>query len=540
MQNINIKKVAIGFDYNESKETNILNSFYVQAVGQTHYQFPDMFGISNLKFVFETSLTNGYGCDDRFLDGTCAYLEGSMALGNLSLPNICDLDFSCPKEEEEDEEEGCHRGALDQAKINFKLGKFCTKGFKAGAEFGDSENRIQLETGSTEAINGLELELKNNEAGDMSATWFKGTTDCPCSSNYSSMIAIKSDPSNSGITWNGTGASKIINIDPVKNKELITHIKKGTQLFDKNGDPLLGLGVVSAIDASTGKITFSSSEIKVLAGTLVEANTAAGELAVKIDGADIADLKLGKPLYAGANAPNTLALLVTQGMGISTQSGKIEEAKTDLHFASPGIANAVVDGDKIFQSTGAYFETVPAINDASEGFYFLMDDKMENKVENNISGYRLKIKLGRFGSVGYEDIINKDQISGLETKDTTTCVRLGFCGSTDLGDLDQVARGAGDILNKISLDWVNHENKVGSAAKTDQQIIALQYKLSDQMSLMYGQKTHTNDNQSDLYGVNYKMNVADDSTVLLKVRGQSKADDVENNRVQIKVEMPEL
>lgn len=481
MQKININKVAIGFDYNEKKETNILNSFYVQAVTQASYNFPDMFGMSDIKFIFESEMTNGYGCSNRYLNGKCYYLSGSLNCGNFSLPSICSLDFSCPEKEEE-EEEGCDRGALDQAKINFKLGKFCTKKVSVGADGEDASNRLQLNTGSDQAINGLELEFKNNESGDISATWFKGTTACACATEIGSSLTVTATA-----PW-ANAATTTIAVDPAANKELLRTLKVGDKFKDSNGDPLFGIGTYKSHTAA-GVITVDSAVVTIQTGTLVQTNTAVNAVSVPIDGADTAGLVKGNAIYAGAAVPATLAALATDYLGDATQAGVVAHASVDLEFNS-GTATACVDGDKIYQSSGAHFTVVPTAGAASATVTVelqngnpLADDYL---VDNNITGMKLMFKLGRFGSIGYEDIETDN--SGTKTKDTTTCVRLGFCNSTDLGDLDQVTRGPGDILSNISLDWVNHENKIGNAAKTEEQIIALQYKLSDEMSLMYGQK----------------------------------------------------
>lgn len=531
MQNIKINKVAIGFDYNEKKETNILNSFYVQAVSQASYNFPDMFGFSDIKFIFETAMSGGYGCSDRYLDGTCHYLSGSLNCGNFSLPSICSLDFSCPEKEEE--EEGCDRGALDQAKINFKLGKFCTKGVTVGADAGDADNRLQLNTGSTQAINGLELEFKNNEAGDVSAAWFKGTNSCECATVIGSSMEVTASS-----TW-ANGATTTITVDPVANKELLETLQDGDIFKDKNGDALFGIGTYVDHTAA-GVITINSAVVSQVSTAEVKTAAAANAVSVPIKTANATGLVLGKPLYAHTAVPNTLALLGTEYLGDATQNGTVAiDANLEFNF---GIANACVVGDEIWQSTGAHFKAVPTVGGTLAERTVTVELSAGNPnaddflVDNNVTGYRLKIKLGRFGSIGYEDIETDN--SGTITNDITTCVRLGFCNSTDLGDLDQVTRGAGNILSNISLDWVNHENKIGAGATTSQEIIAIQYKLSDEMSLMYGQKTHTDDKTSDIYGLNYKMNVGNDTNVLLKVRGQSEDNDQEHAKLQIKLELP--
>lgn len=51
-------------------------------------------------------------------------------------------------------------------------------------------------------------------------------------------------------------------------------------------------------------------------------------------------------------------------------------------------------------------------------------------------------------------------------------------------------------------------------------------------------KTHTDDKKSDIYGLNYKMNVGNDNDVLLKIRGQSEANNVDHTKLQIKMELP--
>jgi hypothetical protein len=534
MQNYNYKinKVAIGFDYNEKKETNILNSFYVEAQARAEYNFPNMCGITNIKMNFSSDSISGYICNNVFSDGAAAYLSGSVGCGNLSLPNICDL--SCPEEEE------CDR-SIDGAAIDFKLGRFSTQSIKVGADHGDAENRIHLDTTHGKMLNGLEVELKNNKCGDMSAAWFKGTSENCGARAYEAFVTTA--PS----TWiNGASGTYFVKIDPTGNKALLERLQIGdkieaTNVSTKLSEPLYGLGVITEINKVDGKIKFSSAVLSV-STTKINTATKLGDTTVAFKTANTPALVEGNGLYGGAdiNATNDMTELAATfiapsphtgiiALGTATAGATVVADQAIMGGITGGVQKVVAANAVLITSTGKHFTTVPVVC-SKITFKFAK----ECAIDNNITGFRLKLKLGNYGSIGYEDVETKDLKNGIKTKDNTTALNLGC---TDLGELDQVTRSASDILSKISFDWVNHETKVGTGAKTKQTMMAAQYKLSDDISLMYGQKENATKKKSDIYGMNYKMDCGNGSKALLKVRGQTKVDDNSTNKNKLQIQM---
>jgi len=545
--NYKINKVALGFDYNENKEVNILNSFYVQAQGSLEYKLPDMFGLTNIKMNFSSDSLAGYGCTNVFSDDSEAYLSASMALGNFSLPSLGGGACCPPVCEDEARNESAE--SEDVASIDFKLGRFGTQSSKVGADHGDASNRIHLATNSSKMLNGFEMAVRNNAAGDMSAAYFIGTSeDCGSRREISSTMKVTVDAA-----W-ANNATTTITVDPVANKKLLETLVAGDKFKDSNGDALFGIGTYVSHTAA-GVITINSAELK-LAGGVFDSATAVGDKVAEFDGATVGGtvpLVAGNALY-GATAltdTNTVAELITTYFGPSPHTGTIAIGTstvpggalvaTDAIMHVPGgIKKIIADGKNLITSTGKHFTTVPIITgtDAQKTVTVTLSagNPKVDKVDNNITGFRLKFKLGRFGSMGYEDIETKDLTTGVKSEDTTISVRLG--GDDISEDLDQVTRnGATDFLSKFSLDWINHENKVG-AATTDQDIIAIQYKLSDDISLMYGQKDTSANKKSDIYGLNYKINVGNGCDALLKVRGQSEANNIDESKIQIQMELP--
>ena len=435
--NYTINKVAIGFDYNEKKQTNLHNSFYFQAVGEASYSLPNFWDLEDIKLNFSTDHRVGYGCNNAFSDETDVYLSASYqlcALGSIGnvIGSISDgvagcFSGLCADDCADDEE----RGLLDFSNptAHMKLGKFTTKNPLVGRNASDHDERISLGVDAAVQLNGFEIEVAGNSCKDLSAAYFMGTNE---TCETFSQLKVSDN-------------STIGTIVFADNAEIALLVA---------GDRIIR---AAAIDAS-GAVTRAKQEFIVVTAT----------------------------------APNTVTVT--------------------------GQTAADIAATEVLTSERGY-------------------------VENNISGYRLNLKLGRYGHIGYEDITTENKVSAAsdDIKQTKLCVRLGGCDQVD-GCLDQVNRGLfdfGGLLNKLSLDYIQSGNTVGSGTETEQNIIAVQYKLSDQMSLMYGQKDDkSNSKKSDIYGLNYKSMLNGSCPVVYKVRGQSKGAVEDHTKLSIQACIP--
>jgi len=487
----------------------------VVAQGQAEYNLPSFYGFTDVKLNFSTDSIAGYG-KNVYSDNSDIYLSATLPLSSMG-------------NSQEDER------AISDACIDFKLGQFGTKSLTVGGNSSDHKDRIKLTNDKSKTMNGFEMEIKNNCAGDMSAAFFKGTsqTSPPSGETALAKITAKTD-------WTNQGTDLTVTIDPLVHVRLLERLKIGDKIKDSNGDALYGLGVITGINKASGLITFSTAEVK-LAGGLFNGDTAIGDQAVKFDGAAVGStvpLVKGNALYGAADlaANDAVTDLIANFLQASPIDGTIAIGTTTvpsgaaiatdaIMYIPKGVKKVISDNEKLIISTGTHFITALAV----AGTITFEFQNPEGKVENNIDGFRIKFKLSKYGCIGYESFENKDRVSGAVTKNETTSVFLGMDKSSPL---DHNSRSYEDLLSKLSVDYL--ESKRGNK-KT--KISAIQYKLSDDISLMYGQKKNDLKKKSDIYGMNYKMN-AGDSAVLLKIRGQSEAADVDHNRLQIQMELP--
>jgi hypothetical protein len=242
-------------------------------------------------------------------------------------------------------------------------------------------------------LNGFEMAVRNNAAGDMSAAYFIGTSE-DCGDKIEAVVTVA--PS----TWDNSSTTETITIDATANKALLARLQVGDKIVDSNGDALYGIGTYVSHTAA-GVITFNVAQLTASGTAQVEPVPVAGAKNVGTDTGPTGALKVGQALYSGAaaTAVNTPAKLAAEFLGISTQTGIQAIGATAIKFDEP-LKTLPAANDLIYASSGTHFTTVPVVG--SKISFKL--GKGECPVENNITGFRLKFKLGRFGSMGYEDI----------------------------------------------------------------------------------------------------------------------------------------